>query len=293
METKKIGDATTVTTVANGDKIVGVNAAGAMQTIEPVKMLASLLGKATATSTPATTLYVPLVDANGNQQKVSINDLAAVVSGVGVLRSSYDNVFIMYHRNSDDYPLMVKPHKWTSLQNSGEIADGVVVVEGGKILVVAPTESTSKLLWSSATVSGGGFTTADRVAAIADWEGKANTAAQIAASTSGAVTNTASYAPGFCNLYSKVNANGKGLTAGKWWLPSIGEMMTIYANMAKVNYALSLINGATQLAEDAYWTSTESSATYAWLLGLDGGIMRISTKSSYSNRVRAVSAFIS
>lgn len=82
METKKIGDATTVTTVANGDKIVGVNAAGAMQTIEPVKMLASLLGKATATSNPATTLYVPLVDANGNQQKVSIADLAAVVSGV-------------------------------------------------------------------------------------------------------------------------------------------------------------------------------------------------------------------
>lgn len=82
METKKIGDATTVTTVATGDKIVGVNAAGAMQTIEPVNMLASLLGKATATSNPATTLYVPLVDANGNQQKVSIADLAAVVSGV-------------------------------------------------------------------------------------------------------------------------------------------------------------------------------------------------------------------
>lgn len=293
METKKIGDATTVTTVATGDKIVGVNAAGAMQTIEPVKMLASLLGKATATSTPATTLYVPLVDANGNQQKVSIADLAAVVSGVGVFQSSYDNVFIMYHRKSDDYPLMVKPHKWASVQAGGEIADGVVVVEGGKCLVVAPTESTTKLLWSSAAVSGGGFTTADRVAAIADWEGKANTAAQIAASTSGAVTNTASYAPGFCNLYSKVNANGKGLTAGKWWLPSIGEMMLIYANMLKINYALSLISGATQLAEEAYWTSTEYSATNAWRLYLSYGNMDNYAKSSGSQRVRAVSAFIS
>lgn len=293
METKKIGDATTVTTVATGDKIVGVNAAGAMQTIEPVKMLASLLGKATATSNPATTLYVPLVDANGNQQKVSISDLAAVVSGVGVLQSSYDNVFIMYHRKSDDYPLIVKPHKWTSLQNSGEIADGVVVVEGGKILVVAPTESTSKLTWSSAAISGGGTTTTDRVTAMNDWNGKANTAATIEASKADAVTNTAQYAPGYCNLYSRVNANNKGLTAGKWWLPSLGEMMMIYANMPKVNYALSLINGATQLAEDAYWTSTEFSAPNAWFLYLSVGYMGITTKSSGSDRVRAVSAFIS
>ena len=292
METKKIGDATTVTNVATGDKIVGVNAAGAMQTIEPVKMLASLLGKATATSTPATTLYVPLVDANGNQQKVSIADLAAVVSGVGVLRSSYDNVFIMFHRNSDNYPLMVKPDKWASYQSSGEIAEGVVVVEGGKCLVIAPTESTSNLYWSSAAISGGGFTTGDRMTAIGDWAGKANTAAQIAASTTSAVTNTASYAPGFCNLYSKTNTNGKGLTAGKWWLPSMGEMMAIYANMLKINYALSLISGATQLVEDWYWTSTEYSATYAWDLRLANGTVNYYTKATDALHVRPVSAFI-
>lgn len=197
----------------------------------------------------------------------------------------------MYHRKSDNSPFMVKPRMWTSLQNSGEIADGVVVVEGGKCLVVAPTESTTKLFWSSAAVSGGGFTTTDRVAAIADWAGKANTAAQIAASTSGAVTNTASYAMGFCNLYSKVNANGNGLPAGKWWLPSIGEMMLIYANMLKINYALSLISGATQLVEDAYWTSTEYSATYAWNMNLTNSLMYNFIKATYTGRVRPVSAF--
>ena len=52
-----------------------------------------------------------------------------------------DGVFIMFHRNRDDYPLMVKPDKWASYQGSGEIAEGVVGVEGGKILVVAPTET--------------------------------------------------------------------------------------------------------------------------------------------------------
>lgn len=74
----------------------------------------------------------------------------ALVGGAD-LNQMYDGVFIMYHRKSDDYPLMVKPHKWPSLQSSGEIADGVVVVEGGKILVVAPTEASLK--WIAAQLS--------------------------------------------------------------------------------------------------------------------------------------------
>ena len=236
----------------------------------------------------------PITDANGKVTLVSLATLkAAVLAGMN-LNGLYDGIFIMYHRKSDDYPLMVKPHKWTSLQNSGEIADGVVVVEGGKILVVAPTESTSKLTWSSAAISGGGTTTTDRVTAMNDWNGKASTAKIIAASTASAVTNTAQYAPGYCNLYSRANANGKGLTAGKWWLPSLGEMFMIYANMTKINYALSLISGATQLVGDWYWTSTEGSATNAWYLSLsDGNTYRWNPKASSTGRVRAVSAFIS
>ena len=64
-------------------------------------------------------------------------------------------VFIMFHRKSDNIPLMVDPDKWPNYQSGGEIADGVAVVEGGKILIVAPTEPDS-LLWSSAEVSAGG-----------------------------------------------------------------------------------------------------------------------------------------
>lgn len=250
--TKQIGSIPEVSNLAQGDMIVSLNAAGAGQRISPDNLKTAMIG--------------------------SIN-----------LNAIEDGIFIMFHRKSDNYPLMVKPHKWTSYQSSGEVAEGVVVVEGGKCLVVAPTESTTKLLWSSAAVSGGGFTTADRVAAIADWAGKANTTAQMTKSE----CNTVSYAPGFCGAYSRVNANGNGLTAGKWWLPSTGEMMLIYANMLKINYALSLISGATQLVEDVYWTSTENSATYAWSLYLNSGGMGYHTKSSNSYRVRAVSAFIS
>lgn len=257
-----------------------------------VKKTKKLSGQTTVTTINADQKF-PVTDANGKVTLISLANLkAALMAGMN-LDSINDGIFIMFHRNSDDYPLMVKPHKWTSLQNSGEIADGVVVVEGGKILVVAPTESTSKLTWSSAAISGGGTATTDRVTAMNDWSGKASTAAIIKASKADAVTNTVQYAPGYCNLYSRVNANNKGLTAGKWWLPSLGEMMMIYANMTKINYALSLITGATQLVEDWYWTSTEISATYAWGLSIGDGTGVWGTKASSASRVRAVSAFIS
>lgn len=248
----------------------------------------------TATTTVASGEKFPKVNTNGQVTLIDLANLKNAVLGGMNLNYFMDGVFIMYHRKSDNFPLMVKPHKWPSLQTSGEIAEGVVVVEGGKVLVVAPTEADSAgISWSSAAVSGGGTTTTDRVTAMNDWNGKANTAAQIAASTSSAITNTAAYAPGFCHLYSRTDANGQGLTAGKWWLPSVGEMMMIYANMQKINYCLSLISGATQLLENWYWTSTEGSAALAWALYLsDGHLSHGSTKASGKGRVRPVSAFI-
>lgn len=244
------------------------------------------LGTVTTVTTVNTSQYIPLTDASGNVTKVTLANLkSALLAGMD-LNAMNDGVFIMFHRNSDDYPLAVKPHKWASYQSSGEIADGVLVVEGGKMLVVAPTEAT--LTWSSAAVSAGGKTTTDRLTALDDWAGKTSTAEQVKHSE----CNTSSYAPGFCNNYSRANANGKGLTAGRWWLPSLGELMMIYANMRKINYALSLINGATQLAETWYWSSTEYSATYAWYLYLGYGYANFNTKATYQFRVRPVSAFL-
>ena len=244
------------------------------------------LGAVTTVTTVNTSQYIPLTDASGNVTKVTLANLKAALLGGLNLNAMNDGVFIMFHRKSDDYPLAVKPDKWASYQNSGEIAEGVMIVEGGKILVVAPTEAT--LYWSSAAVSAGGKTTTDRETALNDWTGKTSTAAQITHNE----CKTESYAPGFCASYERVNANGQGLTAGKWWLPSLGELMMIYANMRKINYALSLINGATQLAETWYWSSTEYSATIAWLLNLNDGNAYTFTKATNQTRVRPVSAFL-
>ena len=244
------------------------------------------LGTVTTVTSMNTSQYIPLTDGSGNVTKITLANLKASLLGGLNLNAMNDGVFIMFHRKSDNYPLAVKPDKWASYQNSGEIAEGVMVVEGGKILVVAPTEAT--LYWSSAAVSAGGKTTTDRETALNDWTGKTSTAAQITHNE----CKTESYAPGFCASYERVNANGNGLTAGSWWLPSLGELMMIYANMRKINYALSLINGATQLAETWYWSSTEYSATTAWPLNLNYGGANYGTKASNQNRVRPVSAFL-
>lgn len=244
------------------------------------------LGTVTTVTTVNTSQYIPLTDGSGNVTKVTLANLKAALLGGMNLNAMNDGVFIMFHRKSDNYPLAVKPDKWASYQNSGEIAEGVMVVEGGKILVVAPTEAA--LYWSSAAVSAGGKTTTDRETALNDWTGKTSTAAQITHNE----CKTESYAPGFCASYERVNANGQGLTAGRWWLPSLGELMMIYANMRKINYALSLINGATQLAETWYWSSTEYSASNAWLLSLSDGNAYFYTKAASQFRVRPVSAFL-
>lgn len=215
-----------------------------------------------------------------------VEEIVGIPHGFDTDGIATDGVFIMFHRNSDNYPLMVKPHKWASYQSNGEIAEGVVVVEGGKTLVVAPTEAS--LYWSSAAVSAGGKTTTDRLTALDDWTGKANTAVQITHPE----CSGENYAPGFCSKYSRVNSNGQGLTAGKWWLPSLGELMMIYANMTKINYALSLIEGATQLAETWYWSSTEHSVSAAWVLRLNEGTAYTNDKATSQGRVRPVSAFL-
>ena len=220
----------------------------------------------------------------------------------------YDGVFIMYHRKSDNFPLAVRVSDWPALQSSGEIADGVLLVEGGKHIVIAPTEASTGLPWSSKPTSttnsqgqivskgdgvqiSGVTTTGDRLTAFADFTGKANTAAIIKASTTTNITNTADYAPGFCNKYSRANANGKGLLAGTWWLPSLAEYCMIWANFDKINYALSKISGATQLQRTWYRTSTQCSADHAWYLNLSDGTMGGYYKFN-QGRVRPVSAFL-
>lgn len=239
------------------------------------------------------------LSANGqavtNASKATMED--AIRADIGQL---YDGVFIMFHRKSDNIPLAVRLREWASYQNNGEVAEGVLLIEGGRHLVIAPTEGVDKK-WSSKPVSlsdtsgsvqiTGVTTTGDRITALNDFAGRANTTAIINGSTSSNVTDTDAYAAGFCNRYSRTNANGEGLTAGRWWLPSEGEMAMILANFDKINYALSKISGATKLQNAWYWSSTQASAPSAWNLRLYDGLVSEFYKFD-QRRVRPVSAFL-
>ena len=244
----------------------------------------------TTTSTVANGEKFAKVDANGNVTLISLADLKAAVMGGIDSRQVMEGVYIMYHQKASGSALMAAPTEWPGRQNSGEVADGVAIATAGRVLVVAPTESAGGgLHWCSAPLTVG--TEKDREGALADLNGKANTAAALSASTSAAVTDTSAYAAGFCNQYSRVNANGKGLTAGRWWLPSTGEMLLIAANFHKINYCLSLIAGAAQL-NGCYWTSTKGDKNGAWRMCPGDFNLYNGSVVSEKRGVRPVSTFL-
>ena len=79
--------------------------------------------------------------------------------------------------------------------------------------------------------------------------------------------------------------------ADDWYIPSLGELYRIFINKKAINAALEFAKGE-RLQDRWYWTSTEGSATSAWLLGLNDGTNGWNPKASDTGRVRAVSAFI-
>jgi hypothetical protein len=76
-----------------------------------------------------------------------------------------------------------------------------------------------------------------------------------------------------------------------WYLPSLDELSLLWQNRFNVNKALSSIGGADLLPISAsFWSSTESSASTAWLFNFAFGNIEFSNK--YNSRyVRAVRAF--
>ena len=104
--------------------------------------------------------------------------------------------------------------------------------------------------------------------AVADWNGKANT-----------------------KHLEEIGLNESiKLEAGQY-IPAVGEIYLIYLHKKALNEALEAVGGE-HLTDAWYWTSTEYSATRAWLLGLGSGYMSYYAKATDAYHVRPVSAFI-
>ena len=256
-----------------------------------VKKLSSIPEVSTLNSTDR----ILLTDANGKSEKISPSNLKSQLVGSIDMYSICSNIFVVFYEEYEwaqyRWTQCAPLSRWKPLQDSGKAPQGILVIDGDKKIVVALTESTNRLKWASADLAGGAFTTYDRVTASNDYAGMANTKAIVtSANLSG---DGVDCAPAFCYNYSSPNLNGhgNGLKAGQWWLPSLGELYTIFANFEKINFALSLCTGAQLLVRDAYWSSTEGSATGAWRLNFRDGGQYNTAKSADQSRVRPVSAF--
>ena len=224
-------------------------------------------------------------NATGKNYRMSAANLKTELGSISI-DDVMDNVFIMCHRSSDSYPACYRPSEWATQEAAGNVATGVLLIDGGRKLVIAPQEKTST--WSTCQVVCG-TASSDRLAVQELYNGKEN-CAKILTNTTLAAEGDAS-AVGWCNAYERINARGKGLKAGAWWLPSFGELYLMFANYTKINYALSKISGATLLSKNSYWSCTEHSATLAWYLSFNDGIQVYNNKSADRYRVRPVSAF--
>ena len=224
-------------------------------------------------------------NATGKSYRMSAANLKTELGSISI-DDVMDNVFIMCHRSSDSYPVCYRPSEWAAQEAAGNVATGVLLIDGGRKLVIAPQEKTST--WSTCQLECG-TKQADRLLAQELYNGKEN-CAKILTNTTLAAEGDAS-AVGWCNAYERINAGGKGLKAGAWWLPSLGELYLMFANYTKINYALSKISGATLLSKQPYWSCTETSAQSAWYLNFRNGLQNSNGKSSYQCRVRPVSAF--
>ena len=214
------------------------------------------------------------------------------------LRAATDGCFVAFTQKSDNYQRAVPWWEWPAKEKAGEVADGVLVlIDGQAPIIVSPTQT--QLFWSKNAIAVNADTGGDFNKAYVDYTGKTRTAAIMGKATElfgEEEENWVKYAPAWCNAYDRRHDKGDGtmigMGPGKWWLPSIAELITIWKHKYAINQCLSVISGASQLSESWYWSSTELSATNAWALTLStGNLYDWGAKVAGSRYVRAVAAF--
>ncbi|MFT5437960.1 MAG: hypothetical protein ACI840_002620 [Ulvibacter sp.] len=171
-------------------------------------------------------------------------------------------------------------YSWTSLEvnstiyNLGDFAHGGIVFwvnETGKHgLVCAKEDQNLAIQWYNNSYSD------TRSMRIGVYGGSSNTER---------ITNTQGsgyYAAYVCSQYM-------GGDYGDWYLPSKGELSLMFQQKDIVN-AAATVNGGSEFASEAYWSSTELGNNGAWDQNFTSGIQANGDKADV-NHVRAIRAF--
>lgn len=166
-----------------------------------------------------------------------------------------DGIYIMYGKHTVLF---------TGQEVSAQGCTGIGVNFGGKSLILATEDISDKDIELTTQQGGTRFITNYHQAAE-DMDGKAATD----------------------DIRDILN---KGISDDEY-IPSLGELYFILAHFTQINAALKAVGGE-PLHDDWYWSSTQYSATYAWVLFLYDGYAGYYTKAASQFRVRPVSAFL-
>lgn len=214
----------------------------------------------------------------------SVENVAAQLAkkGVGGAVRLGSNVLIAV-LETDGYYRFYLPEYFPA--SSVSKAVGVLVRDGDNHIIIAKDYAPTTLKWANSNVAGG-TAYLGRTDAWKDHDGRTKTATVVATLGENAP------AAKFCADYypSNVAENQAIFGKGRWWLPASGDLWIMYAHFNEINYALSLING-TLLVQEYHWSIAEHSAYDAWTRYFGGGHFGNLNKSTYSFRVRPVSAF--
>lgn len=154
---------------------------------------------------------------------------------------------------------------WRTNGFTNDQANGVAVLGANSKFVISKVEF-GNCGWSSDTRNRiDGILTSDKTAtAREDYAGATNTAIIADDDTSGAALACANY----------TFPNGQ-----KGYLPAAGQWGIAWAYKAEITTAMQLIGG-TVINSGYYWSSTQYSASYAWVMSWGGGGITYESKSS-------------
>ena len=177
----------------------------------------------------------------------------------------------VYAVGADGSPVLVK--------DADDSCTAVALITDNQKIMIAKNDatdgSTSLLYWGfnlhEKNVAGITETVAENVAK-ADFNGKANTAAIIAAYTEhGVEMNNED----MCKVLQDLNA----AEDADWYIPSLGQLYEIYTNCTAIDEALVAIGG-TPYSSDHSWRSLECDKSYGWTVYFGNGNAGIGFKDS-------------
>ena len=119
--------------------------------------------------------------------------------------------------------------------------------------------------------------------AISTWDGQANTNIL---KTQGGALGVGAWR--LCDEYTVIVGS---ITYGDWYLPAIDELNLLYNNRFNTNKTLATIAGTNQLVYESYWSSSEWSATSAFVFSFQPGVASYNGVKGASYFVRAIRKF--